>query len=530
MKKTFLSVTLAATVLLGGCNFSGDIALVTTTGTTDLGIEKLEFINTDDMKKVANPETLDIDKPGVVLTTPDGSRAFVSSAEYPLPPDRWFGHRLDVKAVNLLDQKVNKITAFDGGKQMEGSAYNGSVFDMELSADGERLVVGHFSVTRSYVSVYDTHTNKCVNYFTTDLTGHPDVDKVIKSDFHRGAWDLALNPNDDVVYVLASDGVDCSLRAFDMNDRSTVAYRTVARLLGGREYIIPYCGAENYNDYKLAVDPTGELLMVLSDRLYPFRIDQEDGSLTELYPEVRDDETGEVVCEAGLAVSPDDNSMTLHGKTEILFTDDNDIFKKDIVWVNSAGIHIGELNLGGGSICLDRKKILEGQAYPYVCSQGDFFGTIAAWITEKLGGPDAAKIVNDLQFYGVSASTMSDDTCFMVLSPILTADLVSGVLKAVKIEPKAKLFEGKKSVLLVTKPLVRSGRPQLMGIHALDFNPDHIVVNPRGDRVVLADTFDHKAQTLKKKVSWATVETTATHDFGKNRRVRGLGFAAVQGN
>ncbi len=486
MKRSFLGAMIAISIALTGCVEEKNVALVATASVIGNENESLRYINTDDMSLDRNSQSLGIDQPNIIITAPDGKKAYVASAHYPLPPahDRNWLFQIDMENDTATSFKVT-----EAGKDMEGFGFLGSIFDMELSQDGSRLFVGNFSVTRAYVSTYDTATLDCINYFTTDLTSHPDNPKVINSDFHRGVWDMAVNPKmENVVYVLAGDGVDTSLRAFDMDDTFDVLYRKVARLLGEDDYYLPYSGAENSQDYSLIVDPEGELVVVLSDKLYPFRVEA-DGSLTELYGG------------NGVPVAPDNSSATLFGKTEMHFTK-NDIYPKGIMWVNSSGIKLGGLNLGGGSMCLDKDRLLNEDADPYVYSVGQITNGLVTGLLDILGADGAADFINNIQFYGVSASAMAGDYALMTLAPIASMDLVGDIVKNDAIAGK--------TFFVAFKPIFAGTTPTLHGAQILDIRPNLMAVNPDNDMALMTSYYDKELRLIEKSPTWATTKTRST--------------------
>ncbi len=504
MKRSVFLIFLV--LALSGCVKEKNVALVVTASVTGNETETLRYFNTDDLSIDRNSQSLGVDQPNMILTSPDGKKAYVASAHYPLPPahDRNWIWQIDLENDSATSFKVT-----EAGIDAELGGFLGSVFDMQLSKDGSTLYVGNFSVTRAYISTYDTATLDCTNYFTTDLTSHPDNPATINSDFHRQAWDMAVNPAmENVVYVLAGDGVDTSLRAFDMNDTWNILYRKVARLLGGDDYYLPYSGAENSQDYSLIVDPEGELVVVLSDKLYPFRVEA-DGSLTELYGG------------NGVPVAPDGSSASLYGKTDLLFTKNN-IYPKGIMWVNSSGIKLGELNLGGGSMCLDKDRLLNEDPNPYVYSVGQISNGIVTGLLDLLGAEGAADFVNNIQFYGISSSIMAGDYCLMGLAPIVSMDLIGGIAKNDAIAGK--------SFFLAFKPIFDGTTPTLHGAQILDIRPDNMTVNTDNDMALMTSYYSKELRLIEKSPTWATTKTRSK-DLGageNNNYPWALGFAKYE--
>lgn len=203
-------------------------------------------------------------------------------------------------------------------------------------------------------------------------------------DNHRWCRKLAVHPTREVVYVLAANGITARVRAYDF----------AGTLMEGTDHSIDWCGVENINDYKLALDSSGTLLLALSDKIYPFNVAL-DGSLDALY-------VGE-----GISWQTDDNA-TLHGKTDILFAQN-----KDLVYINSAGPHLGGINLAGGSVCLNRAAILAEAENPFVYPLTDFMDDLLPWIVRQLGHETIGDIIKDSQLYGISASAMVDNTCLL---------------------------------------------------------------------------------------------------------------------
>ncbi len=503
MRRLFWYFSLLAALFLVGCDeVKEDIALVATADFAGNSNEKLQFINLDTQSIERGAISLDMDKPNKVIVTQDGKKAYVASAWYPLPPDRWAGKRLRVWEIDLENGGETLFEPWEAGYEMEcdfadpadivdnEDTFLGSVFDMELSADGSKLIVGCFSVVRAYITIYDTATLNMIDYITTDLTPQPGFG----ADVHRQAWDLAMHPTKNIVYVLAGDGVDSSLRAFNLdnifNGSGINGYFRTADLLGDNDYDIPYSGAENTQDYHLVVDPEGEMVVVLSDKIYPFRIEA-DGSLSELYGG------------NGVAAAPENNTSTLYGKTDVLFS-----ASKDVIYINSAGLQFGDLTAGGGSVCLDKGDLLNESPYPYVYTLDDFINNLGDWLLEKLLPEEIADLLANLQLYGVSASYLKDDTCYMVISPIVSMRLVEGMLL-----PDSLATDGR-TVLAINQPIFSGTMPLLLGAKSMEIHPDLIAVNADNNSLMVASYFEKSCKGLKKGSSWADIKDKGTYDLG----------------
>ena len=387
MKKTVIIIALTCLFAITGCGQYDTTAVVATTDLLGTGNETATLVNTDDLTAVpVNISLGNMDLPNMVIVSPDSTKAYVASAHYP-------GGALGSNNVQVIDIKtkaiINTITVAH-----DILSYT---YDIGLNPTGTRLYIGSWSLLRAYIDIYDTATMELVKSFDTDQSVGLNIDPF------RWAWKLAVHPTLDVVYVLAADGINARVRA----------YSTLDGTLGvGQEYPIANSGISNLLDYKLAISPQGDLLLALSSKTFPFAINS-DGSLRVLY-----DTNADGISE-GIDWQGNDNA-TLFGKTDVLFTK-----TKGIIYINSAGVHAGIFNLAGGSVCMSKDKILKENPNPYIYSLTDFVDNVLPWIVKMLGYTIISDIIDATQLYGVSASVMVDNTCFMFIAPIVSMETQS---------------------------------------------------------------------------------------------------------
>lgn len=460
-----------------------------------------------------------------VLVTPDSTKAFITSSHYPSIPVGW---RDTVVAVDLLSHKTRHL-------EIDNYMHTGveevvSVFDMKLTADGRYLVVGSFSAIRGYVNIFDTETLEQYKHFEIDLTDLAIGGRGL--DTFRWGWGLVVHPDAEIVYVLASDAVNAKVRAYTFDGD------VIDTFDGADEYDVDYCGLENFNDYKIAIDPEGELLLVVSSKVYAYRIHNEaEGNLESIYADGLDwrgssefvENLDEELDANGIRKKDFYRSATLHGKTEVQFAD-----SRDIIYINSEGLQLGKFNFGGGSIILDLEKVLDGEMPgvddpkgPYLYNIVELKYDIIPWLVEDIAAPLVGLLTNDrveefaskvggflgdIQCYGIVDSEMVDDVCYMVIAPIMTN----------KLDPVR--FVGFRAYLDGIAP----ARHDWVD---LDYRPDHMAVSPDRKSMILTNSNRNmeKANNMveffeRKGLQW---KTTGFYGLADDEYPLAVGMASV---
>jgi hypothetical protein len=323
-----------------------------------------------------------------------------------------------------------------------------------------------------------------ISGFNTDESVGLDIDPF------RWAWKFAVHPTLDVIYVLAADGINARVRAYSTIDGT---------LLGGMEYPIANSGIANLLDYKLAISPQGDLLLALSSKTFPFAINP-DGSLKVLY-----DTNSDGISE-GIDWQANDNA-TLFGKTDVLFSKTN-----GIIYINSAGLHIGIFNLAGGSVCMSKAKILAENANPYIYSLTDFVDDLLPWIVKQLGYPNIADLIDPLQLYGISASVMVGNTCFMFIAPIVSIETESLTIP---------------NIMAVFNSVFTGFTPFWVGGMVTTTYANNMAVNPAMTTLCLTNKWAKSMDVWSKNpiLGWAGMKKKGTIDFGEDTYPQTLGMA-----
>ena len=477
MKRTVCLIVLVCLCVFAGCKTYDNTALVVTTDLAGLSNETATLVNTNDLS-IAPVDLLlgDMDLPNMVLVSPDSAKAYVASAHYPLMA-------VGSDTVQVIDVKGRTIS---DTIEVEHNEFlnNTYIYDMALNTDGSKLYIGSWSVYRAFIDIYDTTTMELIGTFNTDEGAY------LGEDAYRWSWKLAVHPTLDVVYVLAANGIEARVRA----------YSAGGALLNGTEYPIDWCGLENFYDYKLAVSPEGDLLLALSSKTFPFSINA-DGSLGVLYDTDGDGISNGIDWQAT-------DAATLYGKTSILFTK-----TKGIIYINSAGIHIGALNLAGGSVCMSKAKILAEDPDPYIYSLTDFVDDVLPWIVKKLGFDVVSDIIDATQLYGVSSSVMVDNTCFMFIAPILTMDGENLTIP---------------NIFTVFNPVFTGVTPLWVGGMTTTTYANNISVNPAKNTLCLTNAWSSSMDVYSKNqiLGWAKMKKEGTVDLGADKYPQAMGMAS----
>lgn len=477
MKKFFMMMAGLAFLLgLTGCGYD-NTALVVTTNLSGTSNETVTLINTDDLKVTPVKISLDgMDHPNMVVVAPDSTKAYIASGHYPIPL------AANSNKVQVIDTKAKTLYKTLTVTHGLLATY---IFDIGLNASGSRLYIGSWSpLNRAYIDIYDTNTMERVGGFQTGQGG---------LDLYNYGWKLAAHPTLDVVYVLAADGIGINARVR--------AFSSAGSLLGGKEYPIDNSGIENLLDYKLTIDPKGDLLLALSSKTFPFGINA-DGSLRVLYDANKDGRSEGIDWQAT-------SNSSLFGKTDVLFTKD-----KGTIYINSAGVRIGSINLGGGSICMSKAKILAEDPNPYIYSLTDFINNVLPWIVKQLGYGDISDIIDATQLYGVSTSVMVDNTCFMFIAPVASIDNENVTIK---------------NVLAVFNSVFTGVTPLWVGGMTTTTYSNNMAVNPQKNTLCLSNKWGNSIDVYAKDsiLGWAKMKPKGTVSLGDNAYPQTMGMTSM---
>ncbi len=474
MKKTVMIIALTCLLAITGCAQHDTTAVVVTTDNTGTSNETATLVNTDDLTIApVNISLGNMDEPNMVVVSPDSTKAYVASTHYP-------GVAYGSNKVQVIDIKTKAIT--------KTITVDDDIYDIKLNPSGSRLYIGSWNVFHAIIDIYDTTIMESVGSFDTDES----VLWPPYADPFRWAWKLAVHPTLDVVYVLAANGIDARVRAYSTTDGT---------LIGGMEYPIANSGIANLLDYKLAISPEGDLLLSLSSKIFPFAIN-EDGSLRVLY-----DTNADGISE-GIDWQETD-SATLWGKTDILFTK-----TKGVIYINSAGVHAGILNLAGGSVCMSKAKILAENANPYIYTLTDFVDDLLPWIVKQLGYPNVADLIDPLQLYGISASVMVDNTCFMFIAPIISIETADLTIP---------------NIFVVFNSVFTGFTPFWVGGMVTTTYTNNMAVNPAKTTLCLTNKWAKSMDVWSKNpiVGWAGMKKKGTINFGDETYPQTLGMASL---
>jgi hypothetical protein len=477
MKK--IIIALICLFAITGCAQHDTTAVVVTSDLLGTGNGTATLVNTDDLTALPVSISLStMDLPNMVVVSPDSTKAYVASAHYPF----WAVGSNKVQVIDIKTKAITKTITVDQGLILN------NIFDIGLNPSGSRLYIGSWTGFKAYIDIYDTATMESVGSFDTDegVILPPSIDSF------RFAWKLAVHPTLDVVYVLAANGIDARVRAYSTTDGT---------LIGGMEYPIANSGIANLLDYKLAISPEGDLLLALSSKTFPFAIN-EDGSLSVLY-----DTNADGISE-GIDWQAKDNA-SLFGKTDILFTK-----TKGVIYINSSGIHIDPINLAGGSVCMSKAKILAEDANPYIYSLTDFIDDVLPWIVNMLGYPVISDIIDPTQLYGISASAMVDNTCFMFIAPIISIETADLTIP---------------NIFVVFNSVFKGFTPFWVGGMTTTTYANNLAVSPSKTTLCLTNKWAKSMDVWSKDpiLGWAKMTKKGTIDFGDDTYPRTLGMASL---
>jgi hypothetical protein len=387
----------------------------------------LVLVNADDLMQ--SPLTLSgINEPDEVLVTNDGTTAFVSG-----------GEDSKICVVDLINKTTQFITLESHFLEMR------RVRDMALTSDGTKLIAltyTHLTNAKSNIEIYSTETMEMISSFQI----HQGL-----TDVYRG-FRITIDPTKDVIYMIATSiggHIWAQVRAYSFD----------GQMIGAPQKIDS--DILDLNNYDIAVSPQGDLLLAVSKKIFPFKIN--NIGLEALNP---------------ISGSGAENETWYAGKTKILFTKDS-----GMIYVNSSGIRIpGVSNIGGSSVCLSKDRIMDNDQDPFVFSLVDFFNDgLINWIVDQMG-EDINKVTDLLdpgQLYGIADSTIEDNTCYMVISSVtsLAADA-------------SDITDGK-YILVIFKTLPLIGNVWVGG-RILSHYPNSIAVDPGNDVLTVSYWWEKK--------------------------------------
>jgi len=432
MKKGYLFLLMILFLGLVACGKNTAVVATSDMLTGDNG--KVVLINTDDLTQA--PVTVD----GVnglfqqVIVSPDGATAYVYSA---IGDNR-------ICIVNLLNQSSSYLDL------------DHAVWDMALTADGAKLVVGKQS-TIDVIEIYDTVTLDLLQSFplAPNLLGYCQGRK------------LALDPKREVIYLIATTV---------LQQAQVRAYKFDGTMLGDGHAIANDLALPVLDDYDIAIAPAGDLLLAVSSQIYPYLVS--DAGLADLNP-----------------IPPQVSGYegTLWGKTKILFTKNT-----NMVYVNSAGFWLPPFNFGGSAYCLDKQKILTNDPDPFVFSLVDFFhDDFIKWIVRLLS-EDIEDIIDPASLYGIADSTISGDTCYMVIASVASMALdLTGLTNG-------------KCILAIYHTLPGTHFNVWVGGKVFDAYPSAIGINRANNTLVLSYLWKNQVGVFKKDpfLGWFSTEET----------------------
>ncbi len=456
MKRNLLvTICILLAVTLCGCKEDTNMAVVGT------GNDAIDMFNTDDPTEYKSIKNI-VDDPNQVMMSPDNKLAYVTSDD---------DNKIIV--VDLQTQKIKNTIELKGNF----FAING-IWDMDLSGDGSTLAVG-----------YDEDKVALINTTTNAIETTVDIDQG-SDDFPYGQK-LAINYYGDALYTLEVDKF-LGIPSSDPDLESYSAANNWKRLdkieitdFGFWDHITSIA-IKDHVEYEMAVSPHDDVLIAMSSKIYACTIN-ENGSLNNVYPD-------------GLDATSDENDAVLGGNSRILFT------RQDKIYITSAGIHLNafdtEANLGGGSVCLDKQAILDGAENPFIADLDNFLNDVLPWIVGKLGLDNAVVnyIVDNLSFFGISASCVGGNTVYMVISPVVTLTKEDTGLP-IDITPMLAIFEN----ILNDFDLWVGGT--MLGNYA-----SSIAVNPAEDTLLLADDDSNVVEIIKRQpvIGWNFLNPAAS--------------------
>ncbi len=447
MQRVILVVLIVLGMGLMGC--ADDTAIVTSANTVSLVGTGTENPGT---------ETLDLgamNSPNKLLVSPNGRKSYICRAKWGESADG----DTDTDVINVVDLANGVIegsfTTQEHLQPPDNEPTTRLIWDMQLSRDGSRLVVGTCGGNEGgRIEVYDTTDNSLVGYYQLP---YQEVGPLNTYWGYRSGYSIVLHPTKDIVYAIVSNGpqgwwADSRVSALSFEG---LASGSVMTELSGFRIALSNVFFD-FGDFSIKMAPEGDLLVAVSSGIYPFKVEA-DGSLTKLYGG-----DGRLVVE-----NPNGDDSDLLGRTDVLFTQD-----KQQLYVNWSGLDLGLLRLNGGSVCLDNEKLLAGDADPFLFTWLDFFQDVIPDLVRSLLSDDFDWIADllDSGMYGVAVSTIVDNTVFMVIAPLVDAN---SILEA-------------GGVLLVVFETNMFGAQAFRASKILDFYPTDISVNPDNNQLILA--------------------------------------------
>ncbi len=469
MHKSKFGLWMMLVCLLAGCDSYTNTAVVATAdlGGTSPGIS---LIDTDDP---ANLTALGcVTSPARVVIAPDSRSAYIASTY--------------TDTVTVVDIPTRAIKA--------SLTVGNFIWDMDISPDGTQLAVGYYNwlPAEHRITIYNTASLSEQQTFSIK-DGLLDL---------RVGQNLVFAPSGAALYVLKgyTDPVVEAYTFDGTNWSETGEQFAIAKPSFIDQLLFLDPSDPLLSDvYSLEISPDGSVLLAVSSRVYAFGI-QGDGSMQNLYPD-------------GLAVEYEDttgNTFTLAGKTRVHFTTQN------LVYVNSEGLHadlgITEINLGGGSVCLNRERLLNADPEPFAFNIVDFIEEVVPWIAEQLGYETIAEIIGTTGLFGVSASDIEGGTCYMTLSPIAAIDTDIADIK---------------NTLAVFQTVFGSGQIWIGG-KVLDAYVNDLAINPAKDTLIFSHFWNQELGILHKNLLLGWLFTDDLQYVGLSNYPRAIGMASIK--
>ena len=328
------------------------------------------------------------------------------------------------------------------------------IWDMVLSGDGSKLLIGTRNTlhTDCRVEIYDTASLGRKGSFS--LKRHA-------FDYYRIGIKLAVNPVKDELYAMVKGDEIQAVR---------IRALTFAGDFLGEDLTM---NADHWDyHYGFGVSSNGELLMGVSDRIYPYKI--RDGGLVALPP----------------ITGKDGEAFNYYGEIKVLFSEDF-----SVVYVTSSGAYLaGTTNLGGVCSVLNVEKIVAGDPDPFIHSTVDFiYDDFIKWVAGNLSST-VGELLDPLQLYGIADACMVGNTCYVIIASVagLGVDM-------------ADLIDGK-YILSAFETLPLGGQVWLGG-KVLSQYPGHLTVNGANDTLMVTYPWNGGVDIFKKSGSWLTPTT-----------------------
>ncbi len=429
--KVFAVVLWICVMVLGLTGCYENTTVVSTSGILG-GDGRAILIDTDNPNGVTPTIVDSINSPKKMIHSPDGTKVYTFSSG--------LSDARNISIINLETKTSSTITV----------PILRYIWDMALSSDGSKLFVGTRNPVANYVEIYDTTTE----------TWESSV--MLGIDFLFGQK-LVISPVKEEIYTIETFSIFGAgkVRAYDFSGNK----------IGEGAIAAPLFEA----NYDLAISPDSQLLIAVSDIIYPFKVLNTGSSILDpLTPLDAEDD-------------PADEAK-FNGKTNILFP-----AKGNMVYIASAGVHVlaSLTNLAGSLVCLDTQKVLNDNPDPYLFVLTDFINDeLIHWIIEDMLDIPILNVILPGHLYGIADACVQGDTLYFVISSVvnMAVDLIglpggTNVLAAISIDP---IF----------------GLPWWQGGKVLDKYPNSIAVNSENDALAMTYFWQREVGIYKKNISW----------------------------